>query len=122
NQIIDGISAQEHVERDATGFQRRRQPERGVVLLFERGAIGRLDDLKNLLAHWSAPHLVGMTSVLVEDSTNFARSAGLPRRVPGIASATPRSSTHRPQLSQSCFTPRCCASVRRAAIQSFVVG
>src|SRR5205085_12461300 len=47
-----------------------------------------------------ARYFVGMTSVLVDASAIFRKSAGPPRLTPSIEFAAPRSSTHSPQLTQ----------------------
>src|SRR2546429_9802562 len=36
---VDRVTAQEHVDAGASALQRMRQPDDGVVLLFQRGAI-----------------------------------------------------------------------------------
>src|SRR2546429_561374 len=115
--VVDRVTAQEHVDAGASALQRMRQPDDGVVLLFQRGAICRFDDAEYLLGHGAPPQRVGITSVLSDSSTNLNRSAGLPRRRPSIASAAPRSSTQSPHCTQSSLLPFCRASANSAAIQ-----
>ena len=56
-------------------------------------------------------------SVLPESIDIFQKSAGVPRRTPSIASPTPRSSTQRPQFTQSSLRLLFAASASSAAIQ-----
>ena len=56
-----------------------------------------------------------MTRVLSDVSAIFQKSAGEPRRTPPIASPAPRSSTQRPQLTQSILPPFFFASAIAAA-------
>src|SRR5262249_2320831 len=63
-----------------------------------------------------------MTSTLSEAWVKATRSAGLPRRSPGIHSPAPRSSTQRPHCTQSTFAPVRSARARIAPTHSFVMG
>src|SRR5262249_55637413 len=118
---VDGVAPEKHPELASRSAHRMCEPDDRVVLLLDRRPKGALHDLKDLLRH-SELYFVGITRTLSEASVKASRSAGLPRRSPGMHSPAPRSSTQRPHCTQSTVAPVRCACVRIAVTHSFVVG
>src|SRR6202048_2452548 len=115
--MIQRVGAANHGKASARTLHDRAEPENGAVLLPDGTARGGLDNVEDL--HGS-PHRVPITSVLSDSCAIFSKSAGEPRRTPGIAWSAPRSSTHMPQLTQSSLVAAFSAVAIIAAIRSFV--
>src|SRR6185295_20224559 len=117
--VVHGVATQHDGEIGPGALERPREPEHGVVLLFQRAAIRGLDEIEN--AHDVLPYLVGMTRVVVDATAISRKFAGPPRLTPSIQLPAPRSSTQSPQftqLSRGCDRPISSS----AATRSFVVG
>src|SRR5262249_40484177 len=118
--IAHRVAAEEDGYVSAAILHRVGEPDRGVVLLLDGGAVGAVDDAQ--VACHGSPHSVPMKRTPSEASQNFKASTGEPRVVPSTWFSTPRSSTQRPQLHQTSFTFLSAANATSDFTHSFGLG